>query len=82
MIETDNQIDEIANKIHTTELGIERIRKNLSLDEENVILWCKEFIKSKDVKILRKGKNFYITKNDIILTINANSYTVITAHKK
>ena len=30
--------------------------------------------------ILKKGKNWYVFYENIILTINANSYTIITAH--
>ena len=29
-------------KIHSTEMGIERIKKNLNLDEADVIAWRKE----------------------------------------
>jgi len=73
----------IANigKIHTTELGIIRIKKNLKLETDDVVKWCKNKIKNAD-KIIRKGKNWYIHKDDAIITINANSYTIITAHKK
>jgi len=45
-------------KIHTTELGIVRIKKNLGLDVEDVVEWCKEEIKKTD-DIIKKGKNYY-----------------------
>ena len=69
------------NKIHTTSLGIIRIKKNLELKTNDVVNWCKRKIKNAD-NIVRRGKNWYVYKENIIITINANSYTIITAHKK
>ena len=36
---------------------------------------------SPEAVIERKGKNWYITVDGCIITVNAYSYTVITAHK-
>ena len=69
------------DKLHTTELGVGRIKNNLNLDTDDVIVWCKEKTKTAD-NILRKGKNWYVHVGDCIITINAHSYTIITAHKK
>ena len=69
------------NKLHTTKLGVERIKRNLSLDTEDVVDWCKIKINSPDAIIERKGKNWYVDIDDCILTVNANSFTIITAHK-
>lgn len=69
------------DKIHTTELGVERIRKNLGVDTEDVVKWCKEKTEKAD-DISRKGKNWYVRVDDCIITINAYSFTIITAHKK
>ncbi len=33
------------SKIHTTKLGIERIKKNLNIDVENVVEYCINLIK-------------------------------------
>lgn len=74
-------IDNI-NKIHTTELGVERIRRNLDLKTDNVVEYCIELIKKENNKVKKNGKNYYITYKDIELTINASSFTVITAHRK
>ena len=68
------------NKIHTTALGIIRIKKNLELETDNVISWCKKKIKNAD-NIIRNGKNWYVYTGNDIITINAKSYTIITAHK-
>ena len=79
-----NMADELLenlDRLHTTELGVIRIKKNLSLNVENVIEWCKEKISLSNAKIIRKGKNWYITIDNCIITVNAYSYTVITAHK-
>ena len=46
------------DKLHTTDLGILRIRKNLSLDAEDVVSWCKDKITAENADITRKGKNW------------------------
>ena len=58
-----------------------RIKRNLELKENDIVYWCKNEIK-KSREIYKKGKNWYIYCNNIIITINGNSYTIITAHKK
>ena len=75
----DNDLLINIGKIHTTKLGVERISKNLSLDVEDVVSWSKERIQSaKD--ITRRGKNWYIVIDGVRITVNAHSYTIITAH--
>ena len=75
-----NDLLENINKIHTTPMGIIRIKRNLELETNDVVNWCKKKIKdSKNMQ--RKGKNWYIYTNESIITVNANSYTIITAHK-
>ena len=69
-------------KLHTTNLGVMRIKKNLSLDTDEVADWCKSKIKSDGACITRNGKNWYINVDSCIITVNANSYTIITAHKE
>jgi hypothetical protein len=61
-------------------MGSDRIRKNLSLDVPDVIAWCREKIASAS-HMERKGKNWYAYSGDAVITVNAHSYTVITAHK-
>jgi hypothetical protein len=67
------------DKIHTTQLGTDRIRNNLRLDISDVTEWCKQKIETSN-SISRKGKNWYVHIDDIIITINAHSFTIITAH--
>ena len=68
------------DKIHTTEMGIDRIKKNLKLNINNVVDYCKNKILDKNCIIYKQGKNWYCEIDDIKITINANSYTIITAH--
>ena len=69
-------------KLHTTDLGVIRIKRNLSLDSDDVVEWCKSKIKLQNAIIIQKGKNWYVSIDNCIITINANSYTIITAHKE
>ena len=49
-------------KLHTTKLGIIRIKKNLSLNDcDDVIEWCKKQISQKKTNTFRRGKNLYIS---------------------
>ena len=68
------------DELHTTPLGRNRIKRNLSIDTDPVE-WCKAAISSPEAVIERKGKNWYIVYKDNIITVNASSYTIITAHK-
>ena len=76
-----NDLIENIAKLHTTEMGIERIKRNLQIDVTDVVQWCRERILKQDAVIERKGKNWYVTIDDCIITVNAHSYTIITAHK-
>jgi len=69
------------DKLYTTELGVIRIKRNLGLDAEDVVVWCRQKIETAD-NITRKGKNWYAHCDDIVITINAHRYTIITAHKE
>lgn len=68
------------DKIHTTKMGIERIKKNLRLDSVDVVLYCKRKVKDKNCNIYITGKNWYCEIDNIRITINSHSYTIITAH--
>ncbi len=69
------------NKIHTTALGINRIKKNLELKDEDVVTYCQNKIKDSNSIVTKKGKNYYVEIDNIIITINSYSYTIITVHK-
>ncbi len=74
-------INNIA-RLHTTELGAVRIKRNLALECDDAVEWCREKILSPNTFIERRGKNWYITVDGCVITVNAYSYTIITAHKK
>ena len=76
-----NGLVENIDKLHTTEMGIERIKRNLQIETDDVVQWCKVHILDKNAAIERIGKNWYATINNCKITINAHSYTIITAHK-
>ena len=70
------------NNVHTTEMGIDIIKKNLKLDTNNVVEYCKNKVLDKNCNIYKRGKNWYCEIENIIITINSYSYTIITAHTK
>ena len=67
-------------KIHTTKMGIARIKRNLKLDINDVVDYCKNKVLDKDCNIHKQGKNWYCEIDNIKITINSYSYTIITAH--
>ena len=79
MYEKETLIQNI-NKIHTTEMGVGRISRNLDITGD-VVEYCKNKILNDESVVERKGKNYYIHVDDCIITVNASSYTIITAHK-
>lgn len=66
-------------KIHTTKLGLERIKNNLKINDD-AIEYLKNKIMNKNSIIYQKGKNYYCEIDDIIITINSYNYCIITAH--
>ena len=68
------------DKIHTTEMGIDRIKKNLKLNTNDVVEFCKNKILDKNCDIYKQGKNWYSEIDNIKIAINSYSYTIITAH--
>ena len=68
------------DKVHTTEIGIDRIKKNLKLNTNDVVELCKNKILDKNCNIYKQGKNWYCEIDNIKITINSYSYTIITAH--
>jgi len=76
-----NALIENIDKLHTTEMGKDRLKRNLQIETEDVVLWCKTRILDANALIERIGKNWYVTVDNYRITINAYSYTIITAHK-
>lgn len=75
-----NLLDNL-DKLHTTELWIQRIKRNLFLETKDVVSWCKNKILSPKAKILKQWKNFYVQTENYIFTVNSYSFTIITAHR-
>ena len=73
---------EHLERLHTTDLGAARIKRNLALTADDAVAWCRERILRPDARITRAGKNWYIHIDGCRITVNASSYTVITAHKE
>ena len=73
---------ENLDKVHTTEMGVDRIKRNIEVDVEDIVAYCIDKIKQDNAVIERKGKNYYVTVDGIIITVNASSYTIITVHKE
>lgn len=68
------------DKIHTTEMGIYRIKRNLNIDITDVVEYCRNKVLERDCNIYKQGKNFYCEVDNMKITINSYSYTIITAH--
>ncbi len=78
-----NDLIENIEKLHTTPMGVDRIRRNLSLgdDVEDVVEWCRQKILDTNADTTRQGKNWYVKIDGCVITVNAYSFTIITAHK-
>jgi hypothetical protein len=61
------------NKLHTTPMGVERVRRNLGLQINDVVSWCKEAVQNADL-LMQAGKNWYVYKGGVSITINAKSF--------
>lgn len=75
-----NELIKNINNIHTTKMGVDRIKKNLKIDVNDVVMYCKAKILDDKCYIYKQGKNWYCEIDNIKITINSHSYTIITAH--
>ena len=64
------------DRVHTIKMGIDRIKKNLKLDTNDVVGYCKNVIIDKNRNIYKQGNNWYCEINDIKITINSYSYNL------
>ena len=71
---------ENIDKIHTTEMGVGRIQRNLGIDGEPVE-YCISKLQKEDSTVTKEGKNYYVEVDNCRITINSSSFTIITAHK-
>ena len=77
-----NELLENIEKLHTTTMGVNRIRRNLELGDnvKDVVAFCRQKILAPTANISRQGKNWYVKIDGCIITVNAYSFTIITAH--
>lgn len=68
------------DKIHSTEMGAGRIKRNLNIDTDDVVAYCKNKVLDKNCKVYKPGKNWYCEVDHIKITINSFSFAIITAH--
>ena len=59
---------------------LDRIRRNLKIDTIDVVEYCKNKVLDKNCNIYKQGKNWYCEVENIKITINSYSYTIITAY--
>lgn len=67
------------DKIHTTELGEDRIKKNLKLNDDAVNYLKGKLLDDRSI-VYKEGKNYYCEIDNIRITINSYNYCIITAH--
>lgn len=79
MVDKKILLDNI-DELHTTEMGIDRIKRNLKIDTTDVVEYCKNKVLDKNCDIYKRGKNWYCEIDNIKVTINSYNYTIITAH--
>ena len=68
------------DKIHTTELGLKRIEKNINIHCDDIVSYIKNKIQDKNCNIYKIGKNWYCEIDNIKITINSYTYSIITVH--
>ena len=61
-------------------MGVDRIKRNIKLDTNDVVKYCKNKVLDKDCNIYKQGRNWYCKFDNIEIIINSYSYTIITAH--
>ena len=79
MASQDGLLIENIERLHTTPMGIDRIKRNLKSDTDDIVGYCRDLILGKNCRITRQGKNWYCQTENICITVNSYSYTIITA---
>lgn len=80
--ESTPELAELLPRLHTTELGSARISRNLGLGSGvDVTEWLRDELARSGTVVERNGKNYYASAAGFTATINAESCTVITAHR-
>ncbi|AEB07517.1 GCN5-related N-acetyltransferase [Coriobacterium glomerans PW2] len=77
---TKDDLIEKLDSIHTTELAAVRLSRNLGLGVYDVSNWCRSRILDPKTSVTLRGKNYLVHAPDAIITLNARTLTVTTAH--
>lgn len=80
MTSQSEMLIENIDRLHTTPMGVDRIKRNLKLDADDAVGYCRKLILSNNCRITRQGKNWYCQIGTTRITVNSYSYTIITAH--
>jgi hypothetical protein len=67
------------NRLHLTKLGLKRIEGNLGLEPEEALDMLKIMIKYPFAEVERVDKNWHVRSRDVLIVVNASTYTIITA---
>ncbi len=54
-----NGLIQNIDKLHTTRMGAERVKRNLQL-EEDAVQWCRARILDQNAVMEKTGKNWYV----------------------
>jgi hypothetical protein len=76
-----NELFANLEKINITESGIQRIKTNLGLNTEDIAKWCKQQIENPET-ITRTDKNWNVRGDGFVITIDAQSFTILTARRE
>ena len=76
-----NELLRNIDKLHTTVMGAVRIKNNLGIGDEDAVEYCRSLTLDPGAEINRNGKNWYVSVEGVVITVNAHSYTIITAHR-
>ncbi|MCM1165597.1 MAG: DUF3781 domain-containing protein [Lachnospiraceae bacterium] len=67
--------------LRCTAAGRERVKRNMyPRSTDMVVDWCRRRLNREETVVTKKGKNYYAVAAGCTITINAESYTIITAH--
>lgn len=75
-----NDLVKNIDKLHTTDMGAVRIKRNLGLTDACAVEQCRMKMLDKNALFEKKGKNWYVRTGGCVITVNAGSFTIITAH--
>ena len=71
---------ENIDKLHTTKMGEERIKRNIDVFSKDIVSYLKNKIMDNNSIVYKKGKNYYCEIDNLIITVNSFNYSIITAH--